>query len=48
MLVTKRTCSKHYYCCARVIFVRSDCKLSCGNGFKCALFASAQNFICTL
>jgi len=48
MLVTKRTCSEHYYCCASVIFVRSARILLCANSFKCALFASAHNCMCTI
>jgi len=37
MPVTKRTCSEHYYCCASVLFVRSERKLLCANNFKCTL-----------
>jgi len=36
MLVTKRTCSEHYYFCASVICVRSERKLLCANCFKCS------------
>jgi len=46
--LTKRTCSEHYYCCATVLFVRSERILLCANSFKCALFTSAQNCMSTI